>query len=227
MRRTSHVAKLLAESGSIALVSLVSPYSADRQAAAAMHGDAELGFLEIFLSASLELCQERDPKGLYARARSGELAGMTGVGAPYEQPSEPDLVLCSHTESVEEEVDKVIELLLERGLVAPLTAASRRLLSRAARDSAAQLVLERDGVQGRPLARLQRLVAQRHVRAVAAAVGDLHDHAEAGHRLRRLLRHGAELRDVAARPFGGLFGVPGPGRFAQLDQHVGAGDRRR
>ncbi len=119
VRRTSHVAKLLAESGSIALVSLVSPYSADRQAAAAMHGDAELGFLEIFLSASLELCQERDPKGLYARARSGELAGMTGVGAPYEQPSEPDLVLCSHTESVEEEVDKVIELLLERGLVAP------------------------------------------------------------------------------------------------------------
>ena len=84
-----------------------------------MHGDAELGFLEIFLSASLELCQERDPKGLYARARSGELAGMTGVGAPYEQPSEPDLVLCSHTESVEEEVDQVIELLLERGLIAP------------------------------------------------------------------------------------------------------------
>ena len=120
VRRTSHVAKLLAESGSIALVSLVSPYAADRRAAAALHGDAELGFLEIFLSATLELCQERDPKGLYARARSGELAGMTGVGAPYEVPTEPDLVLCSQTETVEEEVDRVIELLIERGLIAPL-----------------------------------------------------------------------------------------------------------
>jgi len=120
VRRTAHVAKLLAESGTIALVSLVSPYSAGRRAAAAMHGDAELGFLEIFLSASLELCQERDPKGLYARARSGELAGLTGVGAPYEIPSEPDLVLCSQTETVEEEVDRVIELLQERGLIPPL-----------------------------------------------------------------------------------------------------------
>jgi bifunctional enzyme CysN/CysC len=120
VRRTSHVAKLLAESGTIALVSLVSPYSADRRAAAVMHGDADLGFLEVFLSASLELCQERDPKGLYARARAGELAGMTGVGAPYEQPAEPDLVLCSRTETVEEEVDRVVELLLERGLMAPL-----------------------------------------------------------------------------------------------------------
>ncbi len=120
VRRTSHVAKLLAESGTIALVSLVSPYSADRRAAAAMHGDADLGFLEVFLSASLELCQERDPKGLYARARSGELAGLTGVGAPYEQPAEPDLVLCSHAETVAEEVDRVVELLLERGLIPAL-----------------------------------------------------------------------------------------------------------
>jgi bifunctional enzyme CysN/CysC len=121
VRRTSHVAKLLAESGSIALVSLVSPYAADRLAAASLHGDAELGFLEIFLSATLELCQERDPKGLYARARSGELVGMTGVGAPYEVPTEPDLVLCSQTETVEQEVDRVIELLVERGLIPPLT----------------------------------------------------------------------------------------------------------
>ncbi len=118
VRRTAHVASLLAESGTIALVSLVSPYAADRQAAAALHAQSELGFLEIFVDASLELCEQRDPKGLYARARSGELAGLTGVGAPYEAPAEPDLVLGSHEETVEQEVEHVIDLLVARGLLA-------------------------------------------------------------------------------------------------------------
>jgi bifunctional enzyme CysN/CysC len=118
VRRTAHVARLLAESGTVALVSLVSPYAADRQAAAALHTADELGFLEIFVDAPLELCEQRDPKGLYARARSGELAGLTGVGAPYEAPAEPDLVLGSREETVEEEVERVMELLLARGLIA-------------------------------------------------------------------------------------------------------------
>jgi bifunctional enzyme CysN/CysC len=117
VRRTAHVARLLAESGTIALVSLVSPYAADREAAAALHATDELGFLEIFVDAPLELCEQRDPKGLYARARSGELAGMTGVGAPYEAPAEPDLVLGSFRETVEEEVERVLELLSARGLI--------------------------------------------------------------------------------------------------------------
>jgi bifunctional enzyme CysN/CysC len=118
VRRTAHVARLLAESGTVALVSLVSPYAADRDAAAALHATDELGFLEIFVDAPLELCEQRDPKGLYARARSGELAGLTGVGAPYEAPAEPDLVLGSRQETVEEEVERVMELLLARGLIA-------------------------------------------------------------------------------------------------------------
>jgi bifunctional enzyme CysN/CysC len=117
VRRTAHVARLLAESGTVALVSLVSPYAADRQAAAALHAADDLGFLEIFVDAPLELCEQRDPKGLYARARSGELAGLTGVGAPYEAPSEPDLVLGSREETVEEEVERVIDLLVARGLI--------------------------------------------------------------------------------------------------------------
>jgi bifunctional enzyme CysN/CysC len=116
VRRTAHVARLLAESGTIALVSLVSPYAADRQAAAALHKADDLGFIEIYVNAPLELCEERDPKGLYARARSGELAGLTGVGAPYEAPAEPDLVLCSD-ETVEEEVARVMDLLAARGLI--------------------------------------------------------------------------------------------------------------
>jgi bifunctional enzyme CysN/CysC len=116
VRRTAHVARLLAESGTIALVSLVSPYAADRLAAAALHTADDLGFIEIYVNAPLELCEERDPKGLYARARSGELAGLTGVGAPYEAPSNPDLVLCSD-ETVEEEVARVIDLLVARGVL--------------------------------------------------------------------------------------------------------------
>jgi bifunctional enzyme CysN/CysC len=118
VRRTAHVARLLAESGTIALVSLVSPFAADRAAAAALHAAGELEFFEVFVDAPLELCEKRDPKGLYARARSGELAGMTGVGAPYEPPASPHLVLGSHAETVESEVERVLELLRARGLVA-------------------------------------------------------------------------------------------------------------
>jgi bifunctional enzyme CysN/CysC len=117
VRRTAHVARLLAESGTIALVSLVSPYAADREAAANLHVADELGFVEIFVDAPLELCEQRDPKGLYARARAGELEGMTGVGAPYEPPTNPDLVLGSCAETVEEEVERVLGLLQARGLL--------------------------------------------------------------------------------------------------------------
>ena len=118
VRSTAHVARLIAESGTIALVSLVSPYEADRRTAGALHAKDDLEFLEIFVDAPLELCEQRDPKGLYARARSGELEGMTGVGAPYEPPSSPDLVLGSSAETIEEEVERVMALLVERSLVA-------------------------------------------------------------------------------------------------------------
>jgi bifunctional enzyme CysN/CysC len=117
VRRTSHVARLLAESGTIALVSLVSPYRADREAAASLHAADELDFLEIFVNAPLELCEQRDPKGLYARARAGELSGLTGVGAPYEAPADPDLVLGTLDETVERGVERVFELLAARGLL--------------------------------------------------------------------------------------------------------------
>jgi bifunctional enzyme CysN/CysC len=116
VRRTAHVARLLAESGTFALVSLVSPYEADRRNAAELHSNDELAFIEIHVDAPLELCEQRDPKGLYARARAGELDGLTGVGAPYEPPTEPDLVLGSARETVEAEVDRVIDLLIARGL---------------------------------------------------------------------------------------------------------------
>lgn len=117
VRRTAHVARLLAESGTIALVSLVSPYAADREAAAGLHTSADLHFIEVFVSTPLEQCEQRDPKGLYARARAGELKDLTGVGAPYEVPMAPDLVLHTCAESVEAEVERVLEVLSCRGLI--------------------------------------------------------------------------------------------------------------
>jgi bifunctional enzyme CysN/CysC len=117
VRRTAHVARLLAESGTVALVSLVSPFAADREAASALHAADDLNFIEIFVDAPLALCEQRDPKGLYARARAGELAGLTGVGSPYEAPSAADLVLGTREETVEREVERVLELLAARGLL--------------------------------------------------------------------------------------------------------------
>ena len=93
VRRVGEVAKILAEAGVVAIVSLVSPYREDRQRVRATHEDAGLGFHEIFVDTPLEICEARDPKGLYARARAGRIAGFTGVDDPYEPPVEPALVL--------------------------------------------------------------------------------------------------------------------------------------
>ena len=98
-------------------MSLVSPYAADREAASALHAADDLHFIEVFVDAPLEVCEQRDPKGLYARARAGELAGLTGVGAPYEAPTHPDIVLGVGGASVEQEVERVVALLIERGLL--------------------------------------------------------------------------------------------------------------
>ena len=91
VRRTAEVAALMADAGVIALASLVSPYRADRAAARAAHERRELTFVEVWVSTPLEECERRDTKGLYARARAGELPDFTGVGAPYEPPESPDV----------------------------------------------------------------------------------------------------------------------------------------
>jgi len=93
VRRTAHAAALLGEAGVVAVVALVSPYAADRALARTIHVQAGLPFLEIHLDTPLEVCEQRDPKGLYARARAGLLPGLTGVDAPYEAPVAADLVL--------------------------------------------------------------------------------------------------------------------------------------
>lgn len=93
VRRAGEVAVLLADAGVAALVPLVSPYRAGRDRARSAHDAAGVPFVEVFVDTPIELCEQRDPKGLYAKARAGEIADFTGVDAPYEAPESPELIL--------------------------------------------------------------------------------------------------------------------------------------
>jgi bifunctional enzyme CysN/CysC len=117
VRRTAHVARLLADSGVVAIPSLVSPYRADRDLARAVHEEAGIAFLEVFVDTPLEECERRDPKGLYARARAGELVGFTGIDDPYEAPEAPEVRL--GPAEVDAAVDQVWSALVARGIVQP------------------------------------------------------------------------------------------------------------
>jgi adenylyl-sulfate kinase len=110
VRRTAEVAALLADAGVVVLVALVSPYRADRAAARAVHERRGLPFLEVYVATSLEECERRDPKGLYARARAGELPGLTGVDDPYEPPAAPDVVIAGG-EPLDDAVTRVLAAL--------------------------------------------------------------------------------------------------------------------
>jgi len=110
VRRTAEAASLMADAGVVALVSLVSPFRADRAAARAVSEARELPFLEVWISTPLEECERRDPKGLYARARAGEIPDFTGVGQPYEAPEAPDLEI-GPEEPLEDAVARVLAAL--------------------------------------------------------------------------------------------------------------------
>jgi bifunctional enzyme CysN/CysC len=111
VRRVGEVAKLFADAGTVVLVSLVSPYVADRDRVRAAHDEAGVRFLEVFVNTPLEECERRDPKGLYAKARAGELKGMTGIDDPYEAPASPELELRPADQPVDEAVAAVLALL--------------------------------------------------------------------------------------------------------------------
>jgi bifunctional enzyme CysN/CysC len=93
VRRVGEVARLMADAGVVALVPVISPFRETRDAVRAAHGVANIRFLEVFVDTPIELCEQRDPKGLYAKARRGELPGFTGIDSPYEPPVAADLVL--------------------------------------------------------------------------------------------------------------------------------------
>ncbi len=107
VRRTAHVAALMADAGSIVIVSLVSPYASDRAAAQAIHQGMGLPFLELYINTPLEECERRDPHGLYAMARAGGLSNFTGVDDSYEAPIAPQLELRTTEESIDEMVNRV------------------------------------------------------------------------------------------------------------------------
>ncbi len=119
IRRIASVAELFCSAGVVALVAFVSPYRRDRRAARErVEATAGSGaFVEAFVDAPLELCQSRDPKGLYRKSRAGELAGLTGVDDPYEPPAHPELVLDSAGSGPEPLADAVVAYLQSQGLL--------------------------------------------------------------------------------------------------------------
>ncbi|MCU1657294.1 MAG: cysNC 1 [Pseudonocardiales bacterium] len=111
VRRVGEVAKLMADAGVVSVVSLVSPYRADRDRVRAAHDEAGLPFVEVFVDTPLEICEARDPKGMYAKARAGEITGFTGVDDPYEAPQSPDLLLRPEDGDVSAQATLVLTLL--------------------------------------------------------------------------------------------------------------------
>jgi bifunctional enzyme CysN/CysC len=109
IRRIGEVARLLADAGLVVLVPVISPYAADRDRVRALHEAAGLRFVEVLLDTPLAVCEARDPKGLYRKARAGELTGMTGIDDPYERPAAPELSLSP--DAIETQVAAVLAAL--------------------------------------------------------------------------------------------------------------------
>jgi bifunctional enzyme CysN/CysC len=115
IRRVGEVARLFADAGVVALVPVISPYRADRDRARAVHDAAGVPFVEVFVDTPLAVCEARDPKGLYARARAGEITGFTGIDDPYEAPVAPDLRLTPDDGGPDDQAGRVLAVLLAPG----------------------------------------------------------------------------------------------------------------
>jgi len=111
-RRVAHVAQLLWDANVLTLVSFISPFREERESARKLIG---ADFIEIFVDAPIVECEKRDPKGLYVKARKGEIAQFTGISSPYEPPADPELILRTDREAVEHAVDRILDLLKARG----------------------------------------------------------------------------------------------------------------
>lgn len=119
IRRVGEIAKLFSDAGHVTLTSFISPYVADRDAARAVHDEAGLPFIEVFVDTPLDECEKRDPKGLYKKARAGEIKGFTGIDDPYEAPEKAELVIDTTGKTVDESAQEVIDVLVTRGLITP------------------------------------------------------------------------------------------------------------
>ena len=115
IRRIGEVAKLFASAGTIALTAFISPYRADRDKVREIMPAGE--FIEVYVNASLETCEKRDPKGLYKKARAGEIKNFTGISDLYEAPEKPELILDSDTRDIDQLADEVIAYLERHGIL--------------------------------------------------------------------------------------------------------------
>ena len=115
IRRIGEVSKLMMESGLIVMTAFISPFNKDRNEARRLISNAD--FIEIYCKASLETCEARDVKGLYKRARAGEIKNYTGIDSPYEKPESPELIIDTDQQSLEESVDGILDFLKSNGVI--------------------------------------------------------------------------------------------------------------
>ena len=115
IRRIGEVAYLFAQAGIIVMTAFISPYRSDRDSARKLNKEGE--FLEVYTHCSIEECEHRDPKELYKKARAGKIPEFTGISAPYEEPTNPEIIVDTDKLSIEESVDQVISYLREKGIV--------------------------------------------------------------------------------------------------------------
>jgi adenylylsulfate kinase len=117
IRRIGEVSKLFSDAGTIALSSFISPYKADRDQVRLLHEASDLKFVEVFVDCALSTAEDRDPKGLYKKARAGEIKNFTGIDDPYEAPSNPEIHLKTDEMTIEQEVEIIIGHLVEHGVI--------------------------------------------------------------------------------------------------------------
>lgn len=117
IRRIGEISKLFCDTGVICLSSFVSPYRADRRIVRELHEAADIPFIEVFMKTSLATAEERDPKGLYKKARAGEIKNFTGIDDPYEEPENAEIILDTENMTVEQEVNALLDKLRDLGVI--------------------------------------------------------------------------------------------------------------
>lgn len=117
IRRIGEVTKLFADSGMISIASFISPYKVDRDHAREIHVDSKIPYFEVYVECPLEEAEKRDPKGLYKKARAGEIKGFTGIDDPYEAPESAEIVLKTHEMSIKESAQALYKLLEDNGII--------------------------------------------------------------------------------------------------------------
>ena len=114
IRRISEVANLFSDSGTLTLTAFISPFIEDREIARNIIGE---NFIEVWVKANLEICEERDPKGLYKKARAGEIKNFTGIDSPYESPENPELIIETDKLDIEQSIDTIIDYLKQKNIL--------------------------------------------------------------------------------------------------------------